>query len=136
MLNEMLNEVTMERVVAPKNMRTAYLAVKANGESGGFVVRIGGRTFYPKLTRVRLTTETEFELESGDRRIPGVVRSLGPMWFLPRMKYSVVVDDSEVAQDMQTPRCWYLCYLASGVLFVVLMLAALGAWALILAFLR
>jgi hypothetical protein len=28
----MLNEVTMERVVNPVNMRAAYLAVKANGE--------------------------------------------------------------------------------------------------------
>lgn len=31
----MLNEVTMERVVNPENMRTAYLAVKANGGSSG-----------------------------------------------------------------------------------------------------
>lgn len=31
----MLNEVTMERVVSPENMRAAYLAVKANGGSSG-----------------------------------------------------------------------------------------------------
>ena len=31
----MLNEVTMERVVNPENMRAAYLAVKANGGSSG-----------------------------------------------------------------------------------------------------
>lgn len=31
----MLNEVTMERVVSPENMRAAYLAVKANGGSPG-----------------------------------------------------------------------------------------------------
>jgi len=102
----------------------------------GFVVRVGGRTFYPKLTSIRFTTATEFDFDSDGRRISGVVRSLGPMWFLPRMRYAVIVSDSEVARDIQTLRRWYLSYFSWGVLFIVFLLALLGAVTFVSACLR
>lgn len=102
----------------------------------GFVVRAGGRTFYPKLTGLGLTTLTEFDFDFEGRRISGVVRSLGPMLLLPRMRYVVLVGDSEVARDVQTLRRWYLCYCAWGVAFFVILLVLLGAVTLVSACLR
>ena len=102
----------------------------------GFVVHVGGRTFYPKLTAIRFTTATEFDFDADGRRISGVVRSLGPMWFLPQMRYAVVVEDSEVARDVQTLRRWYLSYLAWGGCFLLILLAALGVIILVIAVLR
>jgi len=92
----------------------------------GFEVRVGGRTFHPKLTGIRFTTATEFDFDSDGRRISGVVRSIGPMWFLPRMRYAVAIGDSEVARDTQTLRHWYLSYLSWGVCFLTLFLALVG----------
>jgi hypothetical protein len=102
----------------------------------GFVVRVGGRTFYPKPTGIGFTTATEFDFDSDGKRISGVVRSLGPMWFLPRMRYAVVVGNVELARDIQTLRRWYLSYLSWGVAFVVFFLALLGAVTFCSAWLR
>ena len=96
----------------------------------GFEVRVGGRTFLPKLDRAGFNTATEFELNIDGSRVPGVVRSLGPMWFLPRMRYSVSIAGSEIARDAQVLRRWYVSYLAWGAVFVVILLALLGALAL------
>ena len=92
----------------------------------GFVVRVGGRTFYPKPTRTALTTATEFDFDADGQRVSGVVRSLSPMWFLPRMRYGVFISESEVARDVQTLRRWYFSYLAWGVCFGVILLALVG----------
>ena len=97
----------------------------------GFEVRVGGRTFWPKLTRIGFTTATEFDFDSGGQRVSGVVRALGPMWFLPQMGYTVVVAETEVARDIQTLRHWYLSYLAWGVCLFILLLALVGVIALI-----
>ncbi|MCA1660249.1 MAG: hypothetical protein LC642_06910 [Verrucomicrobiaceae bacterium] len=93
----------------------------------GFVVRVGGRTFYPELIRARFMTSTEFELESDGQRIRGVVRSLAPMLFLPRMRYAVSVADHEIARDTQILKRWYLSFISFIILLVVLLLALVGA---------
>jgi hypothetical protein len=102
----------------------------------GFVMRVGGRTFYPKLTSIRFTTATEFDFDLDGRRISGVIRSLGPMWLTPRMRYAIIVGDSEVTRDIQTLRHWYVSYFAWGVACIVLLLALYGAVAYISACLR
>jgi hypothetical protein len=98
----------------------------------GFVVRVGGQTFWPKLARIGFTTTTEFDFDLEGRRVSGVVRALGPMWFLPRMRYVVIVAETEVARDIQTLRHWYLSYFAWGGCFLVLLLALLGLIALVI----
>ena len=102
----------------------------------GFEVRVGGRTFWPKLTRIGFTTATEFDFDLEGQRVSGVVRALGPMWFLPRMRYTVVVAETEVARDIQTLRRWYLSYLAWGACFVILLLALLGLAMLVILAMR
>ena len=94
--------------------------------AGGFVVRVGGRTFYPKLTRVSFSTATEFDFDSDGRRISGVVRSIDRVRFPSRLQYAVIVDGVEVARDMQSFRRWYLSYFAWGVVFVFIWLAIVG----------
>lgn len=94
--------------------------------AAGFEVRIGKRTFLPKLDRIGLNTSTDFEIESDGTRTLGVVKSLAPMWFLPRMKYSLIIGDAVIARDVLTLRRWYLSYLAWFVVLLVLSLALLG----------
>lgn len=93
----------------------------------GFVVRVGDRKFYPELGRARFTTSTAFEFDSDGERILGVVRSLAPMWFVPRMWYAVIVDGLEIARDAQVLRRWYLSFVSFMVILVVLLLALVGA---------
>jgi hypothetical protein len=92
----------------------------------GFVVRVDGRSFYPKPTGASFMTETEFDFDADGRRVSGVVRSLAPMWFLPRMRYAIFISEHEVERDVQTLHRWYLSYLAWGVCFVTMLLALLG----------
>lgn len=92
----------------------------------GIVVRVAGRTFYPKPTRIGLTTSTEFDFDFEGQRITGCVRTLGPMWFLPRLPYAVLVEGTEIARDVQTLRHWYLLYIAYLVASIVFLLIALG----------
>lgn len=103
---------------------------------GGFEVRVGGRTFHPKLTGIHFKTSTEFDFDFEGKRVTGVVRSLGPMWFLPRMRYAVVVAETEIARDIQTLHRWYLSYVAWGVCLVILLLALLGAIVLVIAVMK
>ncbi|QDV67690.1 hypothetical protein Poly24_13920 [Rosistilla carotiformis] len=93
----------------------------------GFEVRVGGRTYIPKFDTAGFNTQTNFQLRSGDKELSGVVRSLGPMWLLPRMRYVVRVDDSEIATDAQTLQRWYLSYFMWGLVFATCMLAVIGA---------
>lgn len=91
----------------------------------GFVVRVGSRTFYPRLTRIRLTTETEFDFDVDGRRVTGVVRSLNPMWLL-RKRYVVIIGDCEVARDIQILQRWYLSFISWGVAFIFFLFTLIG----------
>ncbi|MEM6692722.1 MAG: hypothetical protein AAF664_25060 [Planctomycetota bacterium] len=102
----------------------------------GFVVRIDGRTFTPNLDRVGLNTQTDFLIRIGDRELDGVVRSLGPMWFLPRMRYSITVDGSEIVRDVQTLNRWYVSYSMMGLVIFTCLLALIGALFIALIILR
>jgi hypothetical protein len=94
--------------------------------AGGFVVRVGGREFWPKPTHFSLTTATEFDFDSNGRRVSGVVRAIGRVRFPSRMHYAVVVDDTELARDEMSFRHWYLSYFAWGMLLVFILLAFVG----------
>jgi len=93
---------------------------------GGFIVRVGGRTFWPKLTHLSFTTATEFDFDSDGHGVSGVVRAIGPVRFPSRMQYAVIVADTEIARDEMSFRRWYLSYFALGVLFVFIWLAIVG----------
>ena len=93
----------------------------------GIEVRVDKRKFLPRFDHIGLTTYTDFEIESQDgSRTNGVVRSLAPMWFLPRVKCSVLVNDTVIAREVFPLRKWYLTYLAWFMVMVVLLLALLG----------
>jgi hypothetical protein len=67
----------------------------------GFEVRVDKRKFLPRCERIGLTCSTDFEIVSQDgSRTNGVVRSLAPMWFLPRVKCSVIVDETVIAREV------------------------------------
>lgn len=93
----------------------------------GIEVRVDQRKFLPKLDRIGLTTYTDFEIESQDgSRTTGVVKSLAPMWFLPRVKCSVIVDNTVIAREVFPLHRWYLTYLAWFIVMLILLLAVLG----------
>lgn len=93
----------------------------------GIEVRVDQRKFLPKLGRIGLTTSTDFEIESQDgSRTTGVVKSLAPMWFLPRVKCSVIVDNTVIAREVFPLQRWYLTYLAWFIVMLILLLAVLG----------
>lgn len=94
---------------------------------GGLVVKVDGRRFYPALDKIGLNTGTEFQVEDGGKSYAGVVQSLGPMLFLPRLTYVVRVDGEEVARDRQVLKRWYLSCAVGCLLLAVLPLALLGA---------
>ena len=93
---------------------------------GGFLVHVQGRTFYPKLTRIGLTTATEFDFDSDGRRISGIVRSIGGVRFPSRMQYAVEVAEIEIARDTMSFHRWYLSYFAWGMVFIFISLAIVG----------
>jgi hypothetical protein len=93
----------------------------------GFEVRVEGRSFFPKFDRVGFNTTTDFEVDVAGSKVPGVVRSLGPMLVLPRMRYSVSIAGSEIARDAQVLRRWYLSYIAWAAVLICFFLALLGA---------
>jgi hypothetical protein len=92
----------------------------------GIVVRVQGRTFYPKLTGIRLKVQTEFDFDADGKRISGVVRTLNPLWFR-RVRFAVFVENSEIARDVEPLERWYLSYFAWAIVGCVLILASLGA---------
>lgn len=95
--------------------------------AGGFIVRVGGRTFYPKPKRISFTgTETEFDFDSEGRRVTGVVRSIGGVRSPARMQYAVAVDETEIARDIMTVHRWYLSYFAFVMVLVFIWLAVVG----------
>jgi hypothetical protein len=94
--------------------------------AAGFEVRVGKRTFLPKPDGLALKTSTEFEIESDGTRTLGVVKSVAPIWFLPRVKYSLIIGDTLIARDILTLRRWYLAYFATFLVVMVLLFALLG----------
>jgi len=92
----------------------------------GIVVRVQGRTFYPKLRGVRFKGQTEFDFDADGKRISGVVRTLNPLWFR-RVRFAVSVENSEIARDVELVERWYLAQLAWLMVGVLLILASLGA---------
>lgn len=93
----------------------------------GIEVKVNQRKFLPKLDHVGLTTYTDFEIESQDgSRTTGSVKTLEPMWFLPRVKCSIIVNDKIIAREVLPLRKWYLTYLAWLVVTLVLLLAFFG----------
>lgn len=102
----------------------------------GFEVRVDGRTFTPRFDKAGFNTQTKFLIHSGDQELRGSVCSLGPMWFLPKIRYIVTVDEAEIATDAQTLQRWYLSFFMWGLVFATLMLALFGAIVLALIFLR
>lgn len=99
----------------------------------GFEVRVGGRVFHPKPDRVGFRTRTEFDFDTDNTRVRGVVRSLAPMWFLPRLGYVVEVEGKEVGRGVDWLRRWYLSYAAWLSVGMVLLLALLGVFTVVTA---
>ena len=104
---------------------TAWLAM-------GFVVKVQGQEFFPKPDGLALGTHTDFVITDGLSTTSGVVRSLGPMIFLPRMRYVVMVGDAVVATDRQFVKRPYLTCGVWVVLTLMTVLALFGAMFLFL----
>jgi hypothetical protein len=93
----------------------------------GIEVRVDQRKFLPKPDRIGLTTYTDFEIKSQDgSRTTGVVKTLAPIWLLPRVKCSIIVSDTVIAREVLPLRRWYLSYLAWFIVMLVLLFAVLG----------
>ncbi len=94
----------------------------------GFEVRIGDRVFLPKTDHFSWLTSTDFDFEADGKRVAGVVRLSAPIWFLPRVRYSVSVADVVIAKDTQTVARWPLMYfgwLLAGLIVLLMLIGAL-----------
>jgi hypothetical protein len=97
----------------------------------GFEVRVGGRRFHSKLDRVGFTTSTDFDFDAEGKRVSGQVRSLAPMWFIPKMRYAVLIEDKEVARGEQMLKRWYLSLIVACLIVVAVVFAFGGILALL-----
>ncbi len=97
----------------------------------GFEVRVDGQVFHPRLDRTGFFAHplTEFYVfDEEGRMLPGMVRGVGHWFFLCKKRYSLVVGMSELARDTQRVRGWLPACLIALVLWMLLALAALGAF--------
>ncbi|ESA38675.1 hypothetical protein N836_31185 [Leptolyngbya sp. Heron Island J] len=93
----------------------------------GIEVWVDQRRFLPTVDYVGFTTHTNFEIERRDgSRVSGVVRTLAPIWFLPRTKCSITINQEIIARDTFLLRRWYLSYLAWFLLGLFLLMALFG----------
>ena len=93
----------------------------------GLEVRVGDRVFLPKMDRLSLYTSTEFDFDAEGKRVKGVVRSLAPVWFIPRLSYSVTVDGLEIAKDTQMISRWPLMYIGWLLVAAIVFFTIIGA---------
>ena len=98
----------------------------------GLEVRVGDRVFLPKMNRISFWTSTEFEFHAQGERVTGIVRSLSPVWFIPRVPYSITVNGVHIANDKQVLARWPLFYVGWILAGLISFLISTGAGVTIL----
>lgn len=98
----------------------------------GFEVRVGDRKFHPLLDGIRLKTKTDFDLVIEGRHIRGQIRSIAPMWLLPKLKYELEIDGLKVDEGSMRLKNWPLTAMSFAILAVLTCLCFLGGLAVFL----
>ncbi len=92
----------------------------------GFEVRIDGRKFHPLLDGVGFKTRTDFDFAIEGRHVRGQIRSVAPMWLVPRLRYELEIEGLKVDEGTMVLKNWPLSVVSFSVFAGLSCLCFLG----------